>query len=125
VVETTAILTFSLTVAVHRVKKPFIYAGFFSLTTDGHRSFAGAPGAKERLEVGTEFFSRCYFVLFCVIYRYLVLFSVPLSLFQPEVDFEPANPTPAPGDVKLERGGGGYGHSANPASAGLDLAATA
>jgi hypothetical protein len=67
----------------------------------------------------------CYFVLFCVIYRYLVLFSVPLSLFQPEVDFEPSNPTPAPGDVKLERGGGGYGHSANPASAGLDLAATA
>jgi len=40
-----------------------------------------------------------------------VLFSVPLSLFQPEVDFEPANQTPAPGDVKLERGGGGYGHS--------------
>jgi len=41
-----------------------------------------------------------------------VLFCVPLSLFQPQVDFEPANPTPALGDVKLERGGGGYSHSA-------------
>jgi hypothetical protein len=35
-VESTAILTFPLTVAVHRIKKPFIYAGFDNLTTDGH-----------------------------------------------------------------------------------------
>src|ERR1035438_6345822 len=31
-----AILTESLTVAVHARKKPFIYAGFDNLNTDGH-----------------------------------------------------------------------------------------
>jgi hypothetical protein len=29
-------LTVPLTVAVHRLKKPFIYAGFDNLNTDGH-----------------------------------------------------------------------------------------
>jgi hypothetical protein len=36
-----AILTVPLTVAVQRIKKPFIYAGFENLTTDGH---GGNPG---------------------------------------------------------------------------------
>jgi hypothetical protein len=31
-----AILTVPLTVAVHRIKKPFIYKGFDNLNTDGH-----------------------------------------------------------------------------------------
>jgi hypothetical protein len=31
-------LTVSLTVAVHPFKKPFIYAGFDNLNTDGHGS---------------------------------------------------------------------------------------
>jgi len=30
-------LTVPLTVAVHRIKKPFIYAGFDNLNTDEHR----------------------------------------------------------------------------------------
>src|ERR1017187_6090306 len=30
-------LTVSLTVAVQRLKKPFVYAGFNNLNTDGHR----------------------------------------------------------------------------------------
>ena len=32
-----AMLTVPLTVAVHRIKKPFSYAGFDNLNTDGHR----------------------------------------------------------------------------------------
>jgi hypothetical protein len=36
-VSTRAMLTVPLTVAVHRIKKPFIYAGFDTLNTDGHR----------------------------------------------------------------------------------------
>jgi hypothetical protein len=31
------LLTVPLTVAVHRLKEPFIYAGSINLTTDGHR----------------------------------------------------------------------------------------
>ena len=35
VFQHTALLTFPLTVAVHRIKKPFIYAGSINLNTDG------------------------------------------------------------------------------------------
>jgi hypothetical protein len=34
VIQSTALLTVPLTVAVHRLKKPFIYAGFDNLMTD-------------------------------------------------------------------------------------------
>ena len=52
-VETTAILTFSLTVAVHRIKKPFVYVGFYNLNTDEHRhGFLNRKEHKEHKEKG-------------------------------------------------------------------------
>jgi hypothetical protein len=36
VFQSVAMLTVPLTVAVHRIKKPFVYAGFDNLNTDGH-----------------------------------------------------------------------------------------
>jgi len=37
VIQPAAMLTVALTVAVHRLKKPFIYPGFNNLNTDGQR----------------------------------------------------------------------------------------
>ena len=52
VIQSVAKLTVSLTVAVHCLKKPFVYAGFGNLNTDGHRLTrfsrpeAGAPSVR-------------------------------------------------------------------------------